>query len=139
MQAGNSVPLVSPAALWTGRTLSALAVLFLMFDAIIKLMPIPAVGGAMQQLGYSNSVALARGLGVLTLICVALYVSPRTSVVGAILLSGLFGGAMASHLRVGNPVFSHFLFGAYLGLIVWGGLWLRDERLRTLIPWRRGG
>jgi hypothetical protein len=136
MQPDISVPLSSPAALWTGRALSALAALFLVFDAIIKLIPIAAVGEAMQQLGYSNSVALARGLGVVTLVCVALYLSPRTSVVGAILLTGLFGGAMASHLRVGNPLFTHFLFGAYLGVMVWGGLWLRDARLRTLMPWR---
>jgi len=137
MQPDISVPQTSPAALWTGRALSALAVLFLVADAIMKLIPIPAVGEAMQQLGYPNSVALARGLGVVTLVCVALYASPGTSVLGAILLSGLFGGAMASHLRVGNPLFSHFLFGAYLGVIVWGGLWLRDARLRTLLPWRR--
>jgi hypothetical protein len=136
MQPDTSVPLTAPAALWTGRALSALVALFLVLDAIVKLIPIAAVGEAMQQLGYSNSVALARGLGVLTLVCVALYLSPRTSVLGAILLTGLFGGAMASHLRVGNPLFSHFLFGAYLGVVVWGSLWPRDARLRSLIPWR---
>lgn len=139
MHAGNSVSTLSPAALWTGRTLSALAVLFLLVDAAIKLVPIAAVTEAMQQLGYSVSIDLARGLGVLTLVCVALYLAPATSLLGAILLTGLFGGAMASHLRVGNPLFSHFLFGAYLGLLVWGGLWLRDARLRALLPWRRGG
>lgn len=138
MHAGNSVS-ISRAALWTGRTLSALAALFLLFDAAIKLAPITAVTEAMQQLGYSASVDLARGLGVLTLVCVALYLMPQTSLLGAILLTGLFGGAMASHLRVGNPLFSHFLFGAYLGLLVWGGLWLRDARLRALLPCRGGG
>ena len=76
------------------------------------------------------------GLGVLTLVCTLLYAVPRTSVLGAILLTGLFGGAMATHLRVGSPLFSHLLFGLYLGLLMWGGLYLRDARLRALIPFR---
>lgn len=123
--------------LWTGRILSGLAVLFLLIDGTIKLVPLPVVTETMAQLGYSDSAVLARGLGILTLICTGLYVMPRTSVLGAILLTGLFGGAMATHLRIGSPVFSHFLFGGYLGLMVWGGLFLRDRRLRALIPWRR--
>jgi hypothetical protein len=112
-------------------------VLFLLFDATIKLLALPIVTQTMVQLGYADSVGLARGLGILTLVCVALYVSPKTSVIGAILLTGLFGGAMATHLRVGNPVFSHFLFGAYLGLMAWGGLYLRDARLRSVLSWRQ--
>jgi hypothetical protein len=123
--------------LWTGRTLSTVVVLFLLFDATIKLLALPIVTQTMVQLGYADSVGLARGLGILTLVCVALYVSPKTSVIGAILLTGLFGGAMATHLRVGNPVFSHFLFGAYLGLMAWGGLYLRDARLRSVLSWRQ--
>ncbi len=123
--------------LWAGRILSGLAVLFLLFDGIVKLVPLPVVTETMAQLGYADSAALARGLGVLTLVCTGLYILPRTSVLGAILLTGLFGGAMAAHLRVGSPVFSHFLFAGYLGLMAWGGLFLRDRRLRALIPWRR--
>ena len=117
--------------------LSALAVAFLLFDASIKLIPLTVVTDTMGQLGYSDGADLARGLGVLTLVCVALYVYPSTSVLGAILLTGLFGGAMATHLRVGSPIFSHLLFGAYLGVMVWGGLYFRDARLRALMPWRR--
>jgi len=128
---------VSRTALWIGRAMSALVILFLVFDGVMKLVPLPIVNETMAQLGYSSSDGLARGLGILTLILAALYAVPRTSVLGAILLTGLMGGAMATHLRVGSPLFSHFLFGLYLGLLVWGGLFLRDERVRALIPLRR--
>jgi hypothetical protein len=128
---------VSRTALWIGRVMSGIVILFLIFDGILKLTPLPIVAETMAQLGYSASPALARGLGILTLILVALYAFPRTSVLGAILLTGLFGGAMATHLRVDSPIFSHFLFGFYLGLLAWGGLFLRDERVRALIPFRR--
>jgi hypothetical protein len=126
---------VSTKALWAGRILSGLAVLFLLFDGTIKLVPIDAVTDSLTQLGYP--VNLARGLGVLVLVCTLLYVIPRTSVLGAILLTGLLGGAIATHLRVGSPIFTHLLFGAYLGVMVWGGLFLRDRRVRALIPLRR--
>jgi hypothetical protein len=128
---------VSKTALWSGRILSALVILFLLFDSVIKLIPIAPVTETLQQLGYSPSINLARGLGILTLVCTLLYAIPRTAVLGAILLTGLLGGAMATHLRVGSPVFSHLLFGAYLGLMVWGGLWLRDAQLRALLPLQR--
>ena len=128
---------VSKTALWSGRILSALVILFLLFDSVIKLIPITPVTETLQQLGYSPSINLARGLGILTLVCTLLYAIPRTAVLGAILLTGLLGGAIATHLRVGSPVFSHLLFGAYLGLMVWGGLWLRDPQLRALLPLRR--
>jgi hypothetical protein len=126
----------SNAALWTGRVMSAIVILFLIFDATIKLIPITPVIESMAQLGYPATVGIARGLGVLTLVCVVLYVWPRTAVLGAILMTGLLGGAIATHLRVGSPVFSHMLFGFYLGLLAWGGLYLRDPRLRTLMPFR---
>lgn len=122
-------------ALWTGRLLSALVIAFLLFDAAIKLLALPVVTQTMVDLGYPGTVALARGLGVLTLACALLYAYPRTAVLGAILLTGLLGGAMASHLRIGNPLFTHFLFGAYLGVLAWGGLYLREPRLRVLVPW----
>ena len=127
----------TPTMLWSGRVLSGLAVAFLLFDAAIKLIPLTVVTDTMGQLGYSGGADLARALGVLTLVCVSLYLYPSTSVLGAILLTGLLGGAMATHLRVGSPLFSHLLFGLYLGLLVWGGLYLRDDRVRGLIPLRR--
>lgn len=120
-------------ALWLGRALSGLVVAFLVLDGAIKLVPIGPVTETLDQLGYGSSPALARGLGVLTLACTLLYAIPRTAPLGAILLTGYLGGAMATHLRVGSPVFSHLLFGLYLGLMVWGGLVLRDGRVRQLL------
>ncbi len=130
--AARSAP-ASKSALWGGRILSGLVIAFMLFDGGIKLAPMDIVTETMGQLGWPTSPNLARGLGVLALACTALYAFPRTSVLGAILLTGYFGGAIATQLRVGNPVFSHLLFGAYLGLMVWGGLFLRDERVRALI------
>jgi hypothetical protein len=127
---------VSNTALWTGRVLSGVVILFLLVDGAVKLIPLAVVTDTMQQLGYTPSAPTARILGVLTLVCTALYAYPKTSVLGAILLTGYLGGAMATHFRVGSPLFSHLLFGLYLGLMVWGGLYLRDERLRALIPFR---
>jgi len=124
--------------LWTGRIMSGLVTAFLIFDGGIKLTPLAVVSETMQQLGYSASPDLARGLGVMTLVIALLYALPRTAVLGAILLTGLLGGAMATHLRVGSPLFSHLFFGLYLGLLAWGGLYLRDPRLRRLIPLRLG-
>jgi hypothetical protein len=125
-----------PIALWLGRILSAIVVLFLVMDGVIKLIPIAEVTQTMQQLGYSGSVNQARGLGVLTLLCAVLYAVPRTAMLGAILLTGLLGGAMATHLRVGSPLFTHLLFGLYIGVMAWGGLYLRDPALRALLPIR---
>jgi hypothetical protein len=98
--------------------------------------PWPIVTETMDRIGYGSSETLARILGVITIVCTVLYAIPPTSIVGAILLTGYLGGAMASHLRIGSPLFSHTLFGFYLGLMVWGGLWLRDRNLRALIPFR---
>ena len=126
---------VSKKALWTGRIISGWLVLFLLFDGAIKLVPLAPVTESLAELGYP--VSLARGLGILVLVCTVLYVIPRTSILGAILLTGLLGGAIATHLRVGSPIFTHLLFGGYLGVMVWGGLFLRDDRVRALIPLRR--
>ena len=131
------MPAKSRGMLWTGRILSGLVVLFLIFDGTIKLVPLPIVIETMQQLGYPATVELARGLGILLLICTVLYVWPRTSVLGAVLLTGYLGGAIATHVRIGNPLFSHTLFGVYLGLLIWGGLYLRDAEIRALFPIRR--
>jgi DoxX-like protein len=123
-------------ALWTGRILSGLVVLFLLVDAAYKLirpLPAPAVE-AFRKLGYP--VEFAAGIGILLLSCVALYLIPRTSILGAILLTGYLGGAVASYVRIGDPWLSHALFPVYIGLLVWGGLYLRDQRLRAFIPLR---
>ena len=128
---------VSKPARWTGRVLSGLVIVFLLFDGAIKLVPWPVVTETMDRMGYGSSESLARTLGVITVACTVLYSIPPTSILGAILLTGYLGGAMASHVRIGSPLFTHTLFGLYLGLMVWGGLWLRDGSLRDLIPWRR--
>ena len=96
----------------------------------MKLIELPVVAETLQQLGYPPG--LARSLGALTIGIGVLYAVPRTAFLGAVLLTGLLGGAMATHLRVGSPIFSHFLFGLYVGLLAWGGLYLRDPRLRAL-------
>ena len=127
---------VSKPALWLGRVLSGLVILFLLFDGAIKLVPWPVVTETMDRIGYGSSETLARSLGIITIVCTVLYAIPPTSILGAILLTGYLGGAMASHLRIGSPLFSHILFGFYLGLMLWGGLWLRDKSLRASIPFR---
>ena len=127
----------SKAARWTGTVMSGLVILFLLFDSGIKLVPLDVVLDSSAQLGLPATVEFARLLGVLTLLPVVLYAIPRTAILGAILLTGLMGGAMATHLRIGSPLFTHVLFGFYLGLLTWGGLYLRDPRLRALIPIRR--
>ncbi|MGJ5176669.1 DoxX family protein [Bradyrhizobium oligotrophicum] len=127
---------VSRAESWSGRFLSGLVILFLLFDGAIKLIPLDVVTQTMDQMGYGASDSTARALGFITIICTVLYALPQTSLFGAILLTGYLGGAIASHVRIGSPLFSHLLFGLYLGLMVWGGLWLRDRRLRALLPLR---
>jgi hypothetical protein len=129
----DTAPISKP-ALWLGRVLSGLVILFLLFDGAIKLVPWPVVTETLDRMGYGSSETLARSLGAITLICTVLYAVPPTSILGAILLTGYLGGAMASHVRIGSPLFSHILFGFYLGVMLWGGLWLRHRRLRGLIP-----
>ncbi len=120
--------------LWAGRIMSALAVLFLLIDGVMKLFkPVPVVEG-FAHLGYP--VSLAVGIGILLLVCTILYAIPRTSILGAILLTGYLGGATATHVRIGDPLFSYVLFPSYLGILIWAGLLLRDNRLRALIPLR---
>ena len=117
-----------------GRIVSALAVLFLLLDSVIKLLVSTPVVDSFAQLGYP--VHLARGIGIVELVCVVLYVVPRTSVLGAVLLTGYLGGAVATHVRVESPLFSHVLFPVYVAALLWGGLWLRDARVRALNPLR---
>lgn len=125
---------VSPGTLWIGRVLSGLIILFMIFDGVIKLPPLDVVTQTMVPLGWPGDANVARMLGIIGLISTALYALPRTSVLGAILLTGYLGGAIATNMRVGSPLFSHTLFGVYLGIILWSGLYLRDPRVRALIP-----
>jgi hypothetical protein len=125
------------AAVRIGYGLSGVVIVFMLFDGGIKLVPLAMVIETAAELGYPATASLARGLGILGLSCTALYAIPRTSMLGAILLTGYLGGTVATHLRVGSPIFSHLLFGVYLGIMLWGGLCLRDERVRSLVPYRR--
>ena len=125
---------VSKGSLWTGRFLSALSTLFLLVDGVMKLIKPAPVVEATVRLGYPESVI--QSLGTVLLVCTILYAIPRTSILGAILLTGYLGGAVASNVRVGNPLFSHILFPVYVALLIWGGLYLRNSRLRGLIPVR---
>lgn len=123
-------------ALWAGRVLTGLAALFLAFDGTFKLFASPEAVQGTTSLGYPASVLLP--LGVIQLACLALYLVPRTAVLGAVLWTGYLGGAIATHVRVGNPLFSHTLFPIYVAAFIWGGLWLRDARLRSVLPIRTG-
>jgi hypothetical protein len=125
---------ISRNRLWTGRVLSGLAVAFLLFDSVIKLMQLNPVAESLARLGYPVSLGLA--IGTIELACLIVYMVPRTAVLGAILLTGFLGGAVATHLRVGDPLLSHVLFPIYVGVLLWGGLFLRTVPLRALIPLR---
>jgi hypothetical protein len=120
--------------LWAGRIISALPVLFFLMDGVMKLVKPPIVVKSTVELGYPESTILP--IGIVLLVCTVLYVIPRTSVLGAILLTGYLGGAVATHVRVGAGAFP-IVFPIIFGVLVWGGLYLRDERLRALIPLRR--
>lgn len=123
---------VSAGARRAGVAVSALPTLFLAMDATMKVLRLtPAMAGT-AELGYPPSVVLP--LGVLQVICLALYLLPRTSVLGAVLWTGYLGGAVATHVRLGNPWLTHILFPVAIGALLWGGLWLRDARVRRLLP-----
>jgi hypothetical protein len=121
---------VSKKRLWTARIMSGIVVLFLIFDGVTKLMTITPVVEGMHQLGYP--VPLAPAIGAILLICVVVYVIPRTAPLGAILLTGYLGGAVASQLRIGMPLLGYTLFPIYVAVLAWGGLYLRDSRVRAL-------
>ena len=134
MQSTAQTAGISKSSLLAGRTISTLAVLFLLFDGVTKVLKVAPVMEACAQLGIPESVV--PGIGIVLLICTVVYVIPRTSVLGAILLTGFLGGATATHVRAGGPVFP-VVFAVVFGVLVWLGLFLRDDRLRTLIPLRR--
>ncbi len=121
--------------LWAGRIMSGLVIAFLLMDGVMKLLMLPPAIKGTVKLGYEASVILP--LGILLLVCTLMYAIPRSSVLGAVLLTGYLGGAVATHVRVGDPLFSHILFPVYLGIILWGGLYLRDDRVRALLPIQR--
>lgn len=123
----------SSVVLWTGRVLSGLVIAFLLMDSIMKIIPLEPVLKASTDLGFNSTINLARGLGILLLVCTCLYAFPKTSLIGAVLLTGYLGGAIAIHLRLQSPIFSHLLFGGYLGLMMWAGLILRNPQLRALL------
>ena len=118
--------------IWTGRILSGLMVLFLLFDGIIKFMKIQPVIDTFAQLGWPIKFAVP--IGIIDVVCAVLYAIPRTAVLGALLMTGLLGGAIATHVRIESPLFSHTLFGVYMGLVAWSALYLREPRLRALLP-----
>lgn len=128
-----SAPMVPPRAqVLAGRVLTAVAVLFLLFDIAIKLSGSAEAVKGTVALGWPASVIVP--LGIVQLVCLILYLVPRTSFLGAVLWTGYLGGAVATHVRVGQPLFSHILFPVYVALVLWGGLWLRDRRVRALLP-----
>ncbi|MFZ4662935.1 MAG: DoxX family protein [Caldilineaceae bacterium] len=119
---------------WSGITLSALAILFLLFDSVIKVLTMAPAVEATTQLGYRAELVM--GLGLLEVVCLLIYIIPRTALLGAVLLTGYLGGAIATHVRNGSDTFST-IFPLIIGALVWGGLLLRDAKLRTLFPVRR--
>lgn len=134
MQAVVHTQSFSTRTLWAGRIISALPVLFLLFSGIIKLLKPAPVVDSFIQLGYPEQLALT--IGLLEVAVTLLYAIPRTSVLGAILVTGYLGGAIATHVRVGSDLFS-LVFPLMLGALIWGGLLLRDDRLHALIPLRK--
>jgi hypothetical protein len=125
---------VSKKALWAGRTISTVIVLLLVLDGVMKFFKPKPVVDAFAHLGIPIELDIA--IGTLLLLCTLLYAVPATSILGAILLTGYLGGAVMSHVRAGDPLFTHVLFPTYLGSLIWLGLYLRDARLRVLIPLR---
>ena len=122
---------------WAGRILSGLVVLFLVLDSAMKLVPLQVVVDTTRDLGWPTDSTTLRALGVVLIASALLYAYGPSSVLGAILITAYLGGAVATHVRIGSPLFSHVLFGVYVGIATWAGLWLREPRLRALLPLQR--
>jgi hypothetical protein len=121
-------------SIWTGRALSGLVILFLVMDAGMKIAALPIVSETATMIGWTAASGFWQAMGLLLLAITVLYAWSRPAVLGAILLTGYLGGAVATHVRISNPILGHTLFGVYLGIALWGGLWLRDARVRNLLP-----
>ena len=121
--------------LWTGRIVSWVITALLLLDAVMKVLQVPQVMEGTMKVGFPAGTV--RPIGIILLVCLICYVIPRTSVLGAILLTGYLGGAVATNVRISTPLFSYTLVPLYVGVLVWGGLFLREERLRALIPLRK--
>ena len=134
MQPTVDANVASGKMMWSGRIISGLVTLFMLVDALMKVTKTRAAVEGTTRLGYPETVVF--GIGAVLLACTILYAIPRTSVVGAILLTGYLGGAVATNVRVGNPLPGYVLFPVYVGILVWLGIWLRESSLRTLIPMR---
>ncbi len=117
-----------------GYALTGLAALFFTMDATMKLLRLPVVIETTTQLGWPTSSVVP--LGIILLVATLLYLLPKTSILGAVLLTAYLGGAVATHARIGSPLLSHTLFGVYIGIIMWGGVYLRDPGLRSIFPLR---
>jgi hypothetical protein len=124
-------------AVWAGRILSGLVVLFLLLDSAMKLVPLQVVVDTTRDLGWPTDPVTLRALGVVLIASALLYAYRPSSILGAILITAYLGGAVATHVRIGSPLFSHVLFGVYVGIATWAGLWLREPRLRALLPLQR--
>lgn len=133
MTSATQITPTSKPALWTGYTLSALAILFLAFDSIIKVIQHVEAVRPSVELGYAANLVMP--IGIIELVCLILYAYPRTALLGAILLTGHLGGAVATHLRAGSSTFQ-LIFPFIIGALIWGGLYLRDQQLRTQLPLR---
>ena len=134
MQAATQAVSAPKGMIWAGYSISALATLFLIFDSVIKVLKMAPAVEATTQLGYPESLVVV--IGVIELVCLAVYLVPRTSILGAIFLTGYLGGAIATNLRAGTPVFN-VVFPLIIGALIWGGIYLRDQRLRALVPLRK--
>lgn len=126
---------ISKSRLWTARIMSGIVILFMLMDSIMKFIQPETVVTGTTELGYAVHHILP--IGILGLISILLYTYPKTTILGALLLTGYWGGAIATHVRLDNPLFSHILFPVYLAILAWGGIWLRDEKLRDLIPFKK--
>lgn len=131
MQAGTQRAVVSKKIVWAGRVISALPVLMLFFGGVLAFMKPPMVLQSMAHFGYPERLVIP--LGILEIVCALIYAIPRTSVFGAVLLTAYFGGATATHVRIGEAFYMPVIFG----VLVWIGLYLREDRLRALVPLRK--
>ncbi|KWW17343.1 MULTISPECIES: DoxX family protein [Peribacillus] len=126
---------ISKSRLWVARVMSGLVILFMLFDGITKILKLKVMVDGTLEMGFAEHHVTI--IGFLAILSAVLYTLPPTSILGAIVLTGFFGGVIASHIRLDNPLFSHTLFPVYLAILTWGGIYLRDERLQTIFPIKR--